>query len=41
MKKKKYTHPRSESEQKAMNIKVLIGTIIVTMSVVLIATYVG
>ena len=37
MKKKKYTPPRSENEQKEMHVKILIGTIVVTVIVVLIA----
>ena len=35
--KKKYTPPRSENEQKEMHVKILIGTIVVTVIVFLIA----
>ena len=37
MKKKRYTPPRSNNEQKEIHIKVLAGTIIVTLIVVIIA----
>ena len=36
-KKKGYTPPRSDSEQKGLHIKILIGAIIVTVIVVVIA----
>ena len=37
MKKKKYTPPRTENEQKEIHIKILIGAIVVTVIVVIIA----